>query len=94
VIGVPTWGGLVGILNGQRTIDNGTVEQSNNAFYGREGKWWIENHGFDPDILLDNDPTSATAGKDLQLDKAIAVLQKQITEKPFTFTPKPGYPKK
>jgi tricorn protease len=94
VIGVPTWGGLVGILNRQRTIDNGAVEQSNNAFYGREGKWWIENHGFDPDILLDNDPASATAGKDLQLDKAIAVLQKQITEKPFTFTPKPGYPKK
>ena len=94
VIGVPTWGGLVGIVNRQRTIDNGAVEQSNNAFYGREGKWWIENHGFDPDILLDNDPASATAGKDLQLDKAIEVLMQQIKEKPFTFTPKPPYPKK
>jgi tricorn protease len=94
VIGVPTWGGLVGIVNRQPTIDNGAVEQSNNAFYGREGKWWIENHGFDPDILLDNDPASATAGKDMQLDKAIGVLKQQIKEKPFTFTQKPPYPKK
>ncbi len=94
VIGVPTWGGLVGIVNRQPTIDNGAVEQSNNAFYGREGKWWIENHGFDPDILLDNDPASATAGKDVQLDKAIEVLKQQIKEKPFTFPPRPPYPKK
>jgi tricorn protease len=94
VIGVPTWGGLVGIINRQATIDNGAVEQSNNAFYGREGKWWIENHGFDPDILLDNDPASATAGKDAQLEKAIEVVLQQAKEKPFSFTPKPPYPKK
>ena len=37
VIGVPSWGGLVGILNGQTTIDNGTVQQSNNAFYNEQG---------------------------------------------------------
>ena len=45
VVGVPSWGGLVGILNPQATIDNGTIQQPNNAFYGREGKWWVENHG-------------------------------------------------
>ncbi len=37
VVGVPSWGGLVGILNGQTTIDNGSVQQSNNAFWGRKG---------------------------------------------------------
>jgi tricorn protease len=92
VIGVPSWGGLVGILNQQRTLDNGTVEQSNNAFWGRDGKWIVEGHGADPDILLDNDPASASAGRDLQLEKAIEVLQKQIKEKPFQFAPKPPYP--
>ncbi len=94
VIGVPSWGGLVGILNGQRTIDNGTVQQSNNAFWGADGKWIVENHGADPDILLDNDPASASAGKDLQLEKAIDVLMKQIKEKPYTFPARPAYPKK
>jgi len=90
VIGVPSWGGLVGIINGQRTIDNGTVHQSNNAFYGRQGTWWVENHGADPDILLENDPASATAGKDLQLERAIALLLEQIKAKPFVFPAKPA----
>ncbi len=94
VIGVPSWGGLVGIVNGQRTVDGGTVQQSNNAFWGREGKWLVENHGADPDILVDNDPASASAGRDLQLEKAIEVLKKEIAEKPFTFAPQPAYPKK
>jgi tricorn protease len=92
IIGVPSWGGLVGILNGQTTIDNGTIQQSNNAFYNEKGQWLIENHGGDPDILLDNDPASASAGKDVQLDKAIGVLLKQIKDKPFTWPPVPKYP--
>ncbi|KAA0255843.1 hypothetical protein FBQ97_04290 [Acidobacteria bacterium ACD] len=92
VIGVPSWGGLVGIVNAQPTLDGGTVFQSNNSFYGADGKWLVENHGADPDILLDNDPASASAGKDLQLDKAIEVLKKEIAERPFTFPPRPPYP--
>jgi tricorn protease len=94
VVGVPSWGGLVGILNQQLTIDNGTVEQSNNAFYGKDGKWLVENHGADPDILVDNDPGSVMAGRDLQLEKAIAVMLEKIKANPLKFAPKPAYPKK
>ncbi len=94
VVGVPSWGGLVGILNEQLTIDNGSVNQSNNAFYGREGKWLVENHGADPDILVDNDPGSVMAGRDLQLEKAIAVMLERIKANPLKFAPKPAYPKK
>jgi tricorn protease len=94
VVGVPSWGGLVGILNRQTTVDNGAVEQSNNAFYGEKGTWLVENHGADPDVLMDNDPASVAAGKDAQLDKAIETVLKQIREKPFTFPPQPPYPKK
>jgi tricorn protease len=92
VIGVPSWGGLVGILNRQLTVDNGTVEQSNNAFYNDQGKWLIEGHGGDPDIVVDNDPASASAGRDAQLERAIAEVQKQIKAKPFSFPPVPKYP--
>jgi len=94
VVGVPSWGGLVGILNSQSTIDNGNVEQSNNAFYGKEGKWLVENHGADPDIYIENDPVSVMAGKDPQLEKAIEVIQTQIKADPFTFPKKPDYLKK
>ena len=92
VVGVPSWGGLVGIINAQTTIDNGSVNQSNNAFYGEEGKWLVENHGADPDIYIDNDPASVVAGKDNQLDKAIEVALQKIKEHPFTFPPVPKYP--
>jgi tricorn protease len=94
VVGVPSWGGLVGILNQQPTIDNGTVEQSNNAFYGRDGKWIVENHGSDPDIVVDNDPGSVMAGRDLQLEKAIEVMLDKIKQNPPNFPARPAYPKK
>ncbi|HKI79074.1 MAG TPA: S41 family peptidase [Ignavibacteriaceae bacterium] len=94
IVGVPTWGGLVGIINGQTTIDNGTVHQSNNGFYGNEGKWLVENHGTDPDIYIDNDPASVMAGKDLQLETAIKEVMKEIKEDPFKFAPQPPYPKR
>jgi tricorn protease len=94
VVGVPSWGGLVGIINGQTTIDNGRIEQSNNAFYGREGTWWVENHGADPDILIDNDPGSVVSGRDPQLEKAIEVILENIKKNPFTFPGRPPYPKK
>ncbi len=94
IVGVPTWGGLVGIVNGQLTIDNGSVNQSNNAFYGKEGKWLVENHGVDPDIVIDNDPASVMAGKDLQLETAIKEVMKEIKEHPFKFAPQPPYPKR
>ncbi|MGD9487415.1 MAG: S41 family peptidase [Calditrichaceae bacterium] len=92
VVGVPSWGGLVGIINGQTTIDNGNIHQSNNAFYGREGKWLVENHGADPDIYIDNDPASVMAGKDRQLEKAIETVLQKIKEHPFVFPERPSYP--
>jgi len=94
VVGVPSWGGLVGIVNAQKTIDNGTVWQSNNAFYGQEGKWLVENHGADPDIWVEDDPASAMAGHDRQLEKAMEVVLQQIKEHPFVFPEKPTYPVK
>ena len=63
-------------------------------FYGADGKWLVENHGADPDILIDNDPASVMAGKDPQLDKAIEVVFQKIKEHPFTFPSTPAYPKR
>ncbi len=95
VVGVPSWGGLVGILNPQQTIDNGTIQQPNNAFYGREGTWWVENHGADPDIMIDNDPAAVVAGKDPQLEKAIEVILGQLRDTPTPkFPERPEYPKR
>jgi C-terminal processing protease CtpA/Prc len=46
----------------------------------------------DPDVLLENDPASASAGRDVHLEKALEVLLKQIQERPFSWPPVPKYP--
>ena len=95
IVGVPSWGGLVGIINTQFTLDGGQVEQSNNGFYGREGKWWVENHGADPDLTVENDPASSLQGHDRQLEVGIETLLKQLKENPTpSFPPVPAYPKR
>jgi len=93
IVGTTSWGGLVGIQNTQLTVDNGKVEQSNTGFYGENGNWLIENHGGDPDIMIDNDPGSVMAGKDPQLEKAIEAALKKATENPFKFPPVPPFTK-
>ncbi|MFN8012670.1 MAG: S41 family peptidase [Holophagaceae bacterium] len=97
IVGIPSWGGLVGIINTQFTVDGGTVEQSNNAFYGKEGRWWVENHGVDPDVLVDPDqtPEAVLQGRDPMLETAVDTLLKQLQEKPTeAFPPVPAYPKR
>ena len=95
VIGVPTWGGLVGIINPIRTIDNGIIYQSNVGFYNaKTRKWIVENHGEDPDIYQDQDPIDLLMGKDTQLERAIKEALKQLKEHPVKLTPPPPYSKK
>jgi tricorn protease len=80
------------------TVDGSQVQEPNSGFFGRDGKWWIENHGADPDIDLDNDPGSVMAGRDLQLEKAIEVIKAEIEQakkdKSEAIPPRPNYPKR
>ena len=46
--------------------------------YGPEGKWLIEGHGVDPDIVVDDLPHATFGGSDAQLDAAIKYLQEEI----------------
>jgi len=44
--------------------------------------------------VVDNDPGSVMAGRDLQLEKAIEVMLDKIKANPFSFPPVPAYPKR
>jgi len=93
IVGVPSWGGLVGIINTELTVDGGSVNQPNNAFYGKEGTWWIENHGAEPDIRVENDPASWMSGHDRQLEVGVETLLRQLKENPTpALPPRPAYP--
>ena len=54
------------------------------------GQWIVENHGVDPDILIDNDPVKEYAGEDQQLVKAVEVALEQLKDRvPLPPVPEP-----
>ena len=91
VIGTRTWGGIVGITRSLPYIDGTDVRVPFFTNYdAATGKWIVENHGVDPDILIDNDPIKEAAGIDEQLNKAIEVILEELKDyKPLPSTPEP-----
>ena len=87
VIGVRTWGGVVGIDGRYDLVDGTGVTQPRYAFW-LEGKGWdVENHGVDPDIEVEHDPSQLFSGDDLQLDRAIAEVLAGLEEAPAATAP-------
>jgi len=89
VIGMRTWGGVRGIRGYIPLLDGGYVTRPEFSLYGLNSQWIIENHGVEPDIVLDNTPDQINAGHDPQLEKAIDVVMKEIQEHPRKLPPRP-----
>lgn len=90
-IGTRSWGGIVGISGSLPYMDGTDIRVPFFTNYdAATGEWMVENHGVDPDILLDNDPVKEAAGIDQQLEKAVEVALEQIKDrKPLPKTPAP-----
>lgn len=81
VIGMRTWGGVVGIRGSLPFIDGMDLRKPEFASYSSEtSNWIIEGHGVDPEIKIDNDPALEYKGIDTQLDKAIEVVKGQLKD--------------
>lgn len=91
VIGTRTWGGIVGISGSLPYMDGTDVRVPFfTNFDAKTGQWIVENHGVDPDILIDNDPVLEQQGVDQQLNKAIEVIMEQLkSRKPLPGVPAP-----
>ncbi len=91
IIGTRTWGGIVGISGSLPYMDGTDVRVPFFTNYdAKTGQWIIENHGVDPDILIDNNPIKEQQGIDEQLNKAIEVIMEQLKDrKPLPKTPAP-----
>ncbi len=92
LIGMRTWGGLVGISGGPQLIDGTGVTMPSFAFYEKDGTWGIEGHGVDPDIKVVDDPAKMVDGGDPQLDAAIDEMLKELEKNPYVAPKRPGYP--
>jgi tricorn protease len=71
VIGKRTWGGVVGISGERHLVDGGMATEPEGAWWEPQGGWTIENHGVDPDIVVDDLPQDVAKGVDAQLDRGI-----------------------
>ncbi|HEV2465103.1 MAG TPA: PDZ domain-containing protein [Acidobacteriaceae bacterium] len=92
LVGMRTWGGLVGIGGYPTLIDGGSVTAPRTAIGGLNGHWEVEGHGIPPDIEVWQDPKLIREGHDPQLEKAVAVALEQLKEHPLPTYPKPPYP--
>ena len=94
VIGMRTWGGEIWLSGSNRQADGGVATAAETGVYGPEGKWLIEGHGVDPDIVVDNLPHATYEGSDAQLQSALDVLAKEIQGDPRPVVQHPAYPDK
>ena len=87
VVGMRTWGGVVGIDGRYELVDGTRVTQPRYAFWLRGYGWGVENHGVDPDIEVVLTPADWHGPADPQLDRAVAEALRRLTETPAATPP-------
>lgn len=87
VVGVRTWGGVIGI-DGRFTLVDGTaVTQPRYSFAFENKGFAVENHGVDPDIEVVCSPADFFAEHDPQLDRAMEVALESLNSAPAASPP-------
>ena len=95
LIGMRTWGGLVGMNRNIPLIDGGYCTVPTIGFIDVDkGDWAVENYGVDPDIEVQNMPHENVKGRDQQLEAAVDYLLKKIEEDPPKLPDRPKSPDK
>jgi tricorn protease len=92
LVGMKTWGGLVGIGGYPSLMDGGAVMAPRWAFYGLSGDWEVENQGIAPDIEVDQDPKLVRQGHDPQLERAVTAALELLKKNPQPTYKRPAYP--
>jgi tricorn protease len=93
LIGMRTWGGEIWLDSQNRLSDGGYARAPGAGVYGPERKWLIEQHGVDPDIVVDNPPRATFDGQDAQLDAAVKFLLDEMKRDPRAPPEPPDYPR-
>lgn len=87
VIGLRTWGGVVG-MTGRHRLGDGTVitVPMNAAWFDAYG-WSVENHGVDPDIESLRTPLDWAEGRHGQMEVAVRTALAMLAEHPAVTPP-------
>jgi tricorn protease len=97
LVGTRTWGGVIGIWPRHTLADGSTTTQPEFSFWFQDVGWAVENHGTDPQVEVDNAPQDAAAGRDRQLETALAtvleaIAREGVSRPAFTERPKLACP--
>jgi tricorn protease len=94
LVGMRTWGGLIGMTGAPGLIDGGAVTVPTFRMYDPDGKWFKEGHGVDPDIEVIDDPAQLATGVDPQLERAIQEVMRLLEKNPAVSPKRPAYEKR
>ncbi len=94
LIGKRSWGGVVGISGRGPLIDGGQVFMPLGGMGSVDGRWIIEGHGLDPDVVVENDPAAVAAGHDPQLERGVTEVMNAIAANPVQLPARPPDPVK
>ncbi|HKE28731.1 MAG TPA: PDZ domain-containing protein [Bryobacteraceae bacterium] len=92
LVGMRTWGGLVGLTGYPELMDGGVVMAPSAAIWNPNGTYDVENHGVSPDIEVDLEPAAVRKGHDPQLEKAVQVVMEELAKDPKPELKRPAYP--
>ncbi len=86
VIGVRSWGGVIGIDGRFDLVDGTVVTQPRYSFWFNSSGWDVENWGVEPDIVVEHSPADYGSA-DHQLDRAIAEALDRLSRTPASVPP-------
>ena len=78
LVGKRTWGGVIGIWPRHALVDGTVTTQPEFSFWFNDVGWGVENYGTDPTIEVDIAPQDYAAGRDRQLETALATARDLI----------------
>ncbi|WP_291418463.1 PDZ domain-containing protein [Actinophytocola sp.] len=87
VVGVRTWGGVIGIDMRYHLVDGTLVTQPRYATWLRGPGWGVENYGVDPDVEVVMTPRDHAEGRDPQLDTAVRLALEALARTPAATPP-------
>ena len=94
LVGVRTWGGLVGTWDTPPFIDKGRMVAPRGGFYDLNGKWAVEGEGISPDIEVFQNPADVLNGKDPQLERGVQEALNLLKTQGVNLKPEPPAPVK
>jgi tricorn protease len=90
VVGVRTWGGVIGIDGRYKLVDGTRVTQPRYAAWFDDLGWEVENYGVAPDVEVVVTPQDWVAGRDPQLEQAVDIALAALEVRPAARPPDPA----